>query len=604
MMNARHLPLLVLIVMGGALAAQPRFQDQAEHQFYLGDTFHVAEQYHWLEVASNEDVECLPKGTRAVRITGYVDYEGWKLLAAVEGLEALDLYRADEGMQTMPLNALPSLRVLFTSFDDETAKSVGALQNLEVLMSQWSNCLVSDEAFLELGKLQKLHTLALGGNFAVDERRLSTPKVGVIASLNKLRRLDLSYNFFEEGAVVELKRLQQLEELVLYSAHKLEHLGDAVAGMTRLRWLALGLAKREAQVVSEVLKSAKSLERLDLVGSTGDYEGVESMVPVSLPTGLKQLHLWRPRLAVADWKRVVERTSLEQLTLYAVHEEGGPDEFPFSSISALTNLKYLATSSIRTTPKLCRALANLPKLETLYVDGYSLTVESLNALCASKTLRSVAVNREHAVDEAWTIAAFSRLPALESLTVWSAGLAAEGITAFAGHKLLRELVLTGVPELLDEEIEVLGKLPALRRACIAFSDKIGPEDTEATVAALIANPQLSDLRLAGLPLNQPCVETLGKGQRLRHLYAELDGSKGAFNALAMAAGLERVKVVAVGGNIDSEGFASVSNLTKLTEFQLVGVREDAKLSLRKAWKGNPHTLKFLDEPEEPWLEGN
>jgi hypothetical protein len=178
-----------------------------------------------------------------------------------------------------------------------------------------------------------------------------------------------------------------------------------------------------------------------------------------------------------------------------------------------------------------------------------------------------------------------------------------GIKRFSGHKTLRELVLTGVPELAGDEIQAFGDLPALERLCFAFNGQIKTGDEEKLFAAFASNKELRDLRISGLSPNEKCVQALANMKAIKSAYLEATGPQVSYEAISGLTPLKSLKL-SIDRNTTAERFALLNHLETLRNLEVVTSRNHDDEPLRKAWKLNPHYLRFLENLDEAWLENN
>ncbi len=126
-----------------------------------------------------------------------------------------------------------------------------------------------------------------------------------------------------------------------------------------------------------------------------------------------------------------------------------------------------------------QAIASLPNLEVLDINGDKLTDAALQAIAASTSIERLRIYGKALGDEG--IRALGKMPKLKSLLIANAPISGVGFTSFAGNQLLESLTLEDCGKLTDAGAAALVELGGLKEL---FLEKSPGKMTKAGLVSL------------------------------------------------------------------------------------------------------------------------
>jgi hypothetical protein len=316
-------------------------------------------------------------------------------------------------------------------------------------------------------------------------------------------------------------RLFDLQKLEIQNCRALndEMVAD-LAGLRRLSSLALTNSAITDTGVETIQKSFPDLVELDLSSNT-NLTGAAMKLIASLGR-LERLSLLQTSFNDLHTRRLAKLPELRALDLRGNMEAGD---------MAL------------------EVVGKLPKLTALKHRSTAVTDAGVEALAASQTLESLLMQ-----DFAITSAAgpsLAKLPKLSSLEVFRCqGFGTEGVVALAGLPLSR-LTLRDLPDVGDQALEVLGRLPKLKKLYLHELASVGdaglanlaaakelevldiwslPRMTDATVAIIAGLPNLKELSIRETGVTEQSAAAIAAMPKLQTLTFKNNGPLSTENA--------------------------------------------------------------------------
>ncbi|MBX7209991.1 MAG: hypothetical protein K1X78_16860 [Verrucomicrobiaceae bacterium] len=267
---------------------------------------------------------------------------------------------------------------------------------------------------------------------------------------------------------------------------------DAIAGLQKLRWLTIPNSPVEDADV-DVLASFPLLNRIDFTQCRGRFTGMhldrlagltafESMNLEACPISkagikaiaslrmLKELNLDRTDTDDRDLAHLAQMTGLTLLRL--AHTK--TTSRGIASLKPLANLKELGWTP---TPK--KAMAELREIAAAFPDlgafelraKEKLGEEDVSGLSAFGKLKRLYVQNSTA--SVASLSAAGRLPALEYIRLYDTGkLSGAAFAPLAASTSLTFVQLELCPEVTDELLDHLAKIPSLRKVTLSRCAKI------------------------------------------------------------------------------------------------------------------------------------
>lgn len=316
-------------------------------------------------------------------------------------------------------------------------------------------------------------------------------------------------------------KLRDLEKLEIQNCRILndEMVAD-LAGLGKLASLALTNSAITDAGVETIQKSFPDLVELDLSSNT-NLTGASMKLIAGLPQ-LERLSLLQTRFNDLHTRRLVKLPELRSLDLRGNMEASDMTLEVVGKLPKLTGLKHRSTA---------------------------VTDAGVEALAASQTLESLLMQ-----DFAITSAAgpqLAKLPRLSSLEVFRCqGFGSEGVLALAGLPLTR-LTLRDLPDVGDQALAVLGKLPKLKKLYLHELASVGdeglrqlaaaeelevldiwslPRMTDATIAVIAGLPNLKELSIRETGVTERSAATITAMPKLQTLTFKNNGPLSAENA--------------------------------------------------------------------------
>jgi hypothetical protein len=280
-------------------------------------------------------------------------------------------------------------------------------------------------------------------------------------------------------------RLGDLETLRILNCRGLtDDMVASLAGLTKLRSLALTNTAITDDAVETIVESFPGLIELDLSSNTG-LTGA-AMKSISALASLERLDLVQTRFNDLHTRRLKKLENLLVLDLRGNMEAGDMTLKIVGGLPALAAFKHRSTI---------------------------VSDDGLENLAASKTLRSLLA--QDFVISSESGKHLAAIPTLESLEIFRCqGFGSEGVLALAQLHKLERLTLRDLPEVDDAALAVLAELPTLRRLYLHELPSVG----DAGLAHLAAAKNLEVLDIWALPrMTDAAVEVIAALPKLKEL---------------------------------------------------------------------------------------
>jgi hypothetical protein len=539
------------------------------------ECFGELSRYRWFQVESVADAEALPPGVTAVDARES-DLDTVKVLAGIPTIEAVRAPDMPEALSEF--KRLPKLRLLTLAMHAECVPAVEALAGLEVLIACGFQPEPSPESLAKLAALTKLHTAVFGGSTSVDEWNLRPEHLKALATLPALRRLDLGFSIFEEGALAEVGRLIELEELDLYACWPENDAWEAaLKPLKKLRRLRIGLpGGGKAASLPRALTTLQALEVLDIDEWTVVLDETFATAIASL-SRLVELRASHAQPDAGGLKRIGSATTLKRLVL-------GAQPAALNDFSALRNLANLESLELYwgfACDAAIRAVTRLPRLERLTLFDGAADGSALNDFRPDGPLRCL-----HLADmDAFKAASFGHLPKLNSLRELEVGDCTElegNLACLADLKQVDNLTLNFKNAPTAEEWQALPKMAALTHLRVSSS---GAPYIAGVGGWLAGCSKLESLDLPGWG-EFPAAELaqLKELTGLKRLRVVLDeATPEAIKALASLESLEELAVGAI--EEDGADWMPLCSLPSLKELTVMTWGSNPRPALRQALTG-------------------
>jgi Leucine-rich repeat (LRR) protein len=280
-------------------------------------------------------------------------------------------------------------------------------------------------------------------------------------------------------------RLGDLETLRILNCRGLtDDMVASLAGLTKLRSLALTNTAITDEAVETIVESFPDLVELDLSSNTG--------------------------LTGAAMKSISSLASLERLDLVQTRF----NDLHTRRLKKLENLRVLdLRGNMQAGDMTLKIVGGLPSLAAFKHRSTIVSDDGLENLAASKTLRSLLAQDFLISSESGKHLA--AIPTLESLEIFRCqGFGSEGVLALAPLDKLERLTLRDLPEVDDAALAVLAELPNIRRLYLHELPSVG----DAGLAHLAAAKNLEVLDIWALPrMTDAAVEVIAALPNLKEL---------------------------------------------------------------------------------------
>lgn len=542
------------------------------------DCFGELDKYRWFPVESVADVDALPSDVKAVdaRNADLATMQALEARKSIVAVRAPDAYREPELL--LPLKSLPKLRVLEAMYRGKAADTIAQLTSVQVLISHGSIPGPDAVEMAKLAALTELHTVVFGGATATSEWDVSVATMRKLAAMRSLRRVDLSWTDFEDGAFAELAGLQDLEELELPCCTGMEGAwGVVLPKLSKLRRLLLGpTLDKDAPAFWRALPQLGALETLDL----GDWHTLIDAAAAKSIAALPRLTTLRTigaRLDAAGLKRIGTCRELTHLVL-SLSEEVLEDFSPLSGLAALEDVELHHSFAC---DEAIRVVAALPRLKRLCLFNGSADGSGFRAFPGNATLTRLEVIDMDALTQE-SLKLLVGLPGLRDLALIECTALEGKLMSVAGLKQLEGLSIECKNGLTPEEWQTLPKLESLKRLRIATQGADYPAGAGKWLAQCA---RLESLELPGwgeFPAEE--LPELKKLSGLKKLRVVLDKTTPeAVATLASMSGLEELAV----GAVEAEGtdWMPLTKLPNLRELVVESWITKSIPQLRQAVKG-------------------
>ncbi len=280
-------------------------------------------------------------------------------------------------------------------------------------------------------------------------------------------------------------RLGDLETLRILNCRGLtDDMVASLAGLTKLRSLALTNTAITDEAVETIVESFPDLVELDLSSNTG--------------------------LTGAAMKSISSLASLERLDLVQTRF----NDLHTRRLKKLENLRVLdLRGNMQAGDMTLKIIGELPSLAAFKHRSTIVSDDGLENLAESKTLRSLLAQDFLISSESGKHLA--AIPTLESLEIFRCqGFGSEGVLALAPLDKLERLTLRDLPEVDDAALAVLAELPNIRRLYLHELPSVG----DAGLAHLAAAKNLEVLDIWALPrMTDAAVEVIAALPNLKEL---------------------------------------------------------------------------------------
>jgi len=322
--------------------------------------------------------------------------EGIAHLVNMPNLKKLDIGHAkltDKGCEILKqIKTLEYLHLPNIGLTDEGLAHICELENLKHLWSSgWSNSPLTDKTLENVGKLEKLEELCIGGTGFTDNG---------LKNITGLKNLTLFWLFcapeLTNKGLEEIGKLKNLKHLSLPRKTKI-----TIAGLKNLNTLI-------------------KLENLDIHSARQD----NAVMDISRLTNLEDLTITlnrtrteRDKFTDKDLACLANLKKLRRLQLCSpgIGDEG------LKHLSELTNLDFLNISDSEITDEGLKYCSNMNRLWRLIIRGGHFTEKSFNHLVNLKNIRSLELTTDEAISRA-AIAKLRRLmPQLTKLDIQTGG---------------------------------------------------------------------------------------------------------------------------------------------------------------------------------------
>lgn len=540
----------------------PTYDDEGVAAYFRGRTW----QNHEVATLRYHDV-----GLSFFTAEAFCYYLPAYMLAVLEDLEAADVIYDSILFHLSPEQLgkqwADSYQARIAGFTEEQKRAISAYL-------AWCGARSDDDSCSRLGIDETIAYLA-GGEVLVAaspaERLLQLAGDGGRAP-EDIAWLRLSYTTVSDGDLAGLAAFSSLRELDLVGTQLTDaglsqlSVSEVAAALVNLEKLDLSGGKQLTAAGLRHLAMLRRLAELKLSNTDLDDAGLRALAPLAL----RRLNLVHARRLTDEGWRALDVSTLEELAMFGVV---APDTL-LERLGEAGKLRTLECKSASDAGliTLCknRALAHLDVSEAGAIGEAGLTALATLPALQKLKLGSLACAR-------WPVG----FPALTELTLLSGELSTEGAAGLAQMPKLVELGLFG-ERLAVGALGQLARLRALRRLTLwcegvsndMFLELAGSPLKQLSVhRAALGNaalalveqlPELTELRLDGLPIDDEAMHLLSRAAKLRALRLEAVpiGDPG----LAQLAQCPALRVLRLfGTKVTAEGIAALRRAQQAIE---------------------------------------
>lgn len=247
---------------------------------------------------------------------------------------------------------------------------------------------------------------------------------------------------------------------------------------------------------------------------------------------LRILHLWGPLVSDAGIAHLSSLKSLEELRLDYNDRIGDASA---SALGELTNLKALYLYSPKLTDAGIARLRGLTRLETLTLGDTQVGDKAMETVAGFRSMQTIDLQHTRVTDEG--LAHLRPLTRLRWIGLKGTRVTSRGIANLADATGMTQVEADDT-QIGDEGLAAMRRMNGMSSLYIANT-----RVTEAGLqASLPAFPELTWLRINGLPVTDALVPTLLELKKLKNIEINRTGISAAGEARLKAAGIERVNV--------------------------------------------------------------
>ena len=321
------------------------------------------------------------------------------------------------------LHKLKRLDVGLSNANDTFLSYISGLKNLTDVDLKQTH--ITDEGLEHLSRLTNLQRLGLDENIQLSNKALEH-----LSELTNLKRLSCKGNYLIDNAGLSyLKGLTALEEINLEGTFVgdkgLEHFNK----MTRLKTVDLSRTKVTGSGLSQL--SPDSLETVLLFGAPLTDEGLAGVQKL---INLKHLNL----IGVDNQGQLTNKgirclQGLKSLEILSIDGHRRVDDWAFSYLRNLTELRQLFMSGTGVNGSEFEQLAKMPKLELLHLGNCKVTDNNLAKLPALPALNTLFLNETLVTDAGLPHLNKDKLPKIANVYARCLGVTQAGADAASSH---------------------------------------------------------------------------------------------------------------------------------------------------------------------------
>lgn len=448
----------------------------------------------------------------------------------------LDLSR--ENKDLFPLAALEpnDLQVLScesVELGDDELKHLAHLTGLREI--DLGGTTIHGAGLKHVGGLKLLKRLWLNGTQVGDN------ELACLLSLPSLRELGLSRTPTGEAGMVHVGKMTSLESLSLSAGVGDEGL-RRLRTLVNLRWLSAG----NSGVTDEGLTHLEGMTRLESLNLDNAQITDAGLLHLKSMAELKHLRLYGTRITEKGFAHLEGLGRLEIVdVLFGVGDVG------------------------------LAALAKLPSLKNVKIDGKSIGDKGLALLATMASLEELYIDNTDRMDA--IVAGVPELPRIKTLTLGT-GLTDEGLLRLRDMPSLCDLTI-GRTAITAKGLDALAQLPSLKRLTI-HQLNLASVDDWAVLGRLSSLEELS-LKHVRSPATDACVAHLAGLQSLKELRLDavvpVRPGESAYwtditdEGLSLIAGLKKLETLSLSGaRITDEGLQQLAGLPSLTWLNVQG----------------------------------
>lgn len=295
--------------------------------------------------------------------------------------------------------ALPGVRTFAMrnkSFDDAVAAEVAKLRQLTTVHATEST--MTDKGLVELAKLPALDTLRIGGSMFTPSP-FTAEGFKTLASMPKLRDLDISQSQAGDAGLIALKAAPQLTQLYMIGARNVGRPGlAALASMKTLRGLVMQWVDVNEEV--EALAASTSLDDITFMGSAQSKVVLDDAGAVHLAKikSLTKVVVWHTK--VTD-KTMAALATLPKLRTLIINKTAIGDE-GFKAFANHPELTTIWADETQITDASAPVFASLKKLGSLNLEATKLTDAGLLTMAANPSITSITARKTAVTDDGVT----------------------------------------------------------------------------------------------------------------------------------------------------------------------------------------------------------